>query len=357
MIQEFFDKRENRKLVFLVDAKDQLVPETEFPRALKKKAVYFFKPEEMQVTKENVKNLIRGDLSSTPIELLSALVDGVFLPLLSSTANNGGWPKVVSEDVVLHAQELKSSTHVVMGQVKGQTLLPMPVGSEELESGQDTVVSKAMVHAIESAVIEWAHQVRDVLKKDSAQPLIEGLNPGALVELDFWTAKKANLTCISEQLNSPQMLHMRRILEDHNSSYAPALQKLYRDVQEAFDESVDITKHLAPLRSFLEDIEEGEFSNFPIVFMQLLKILSLVWKHSKHYCTPRHAVVILREIFNQLIGSVRPCACACACVSACDLSPSSLPSFSLSLSLSLFLVSLSLSFFLSLFLSFFSNCG
>jgi len=305
MILEFFDKREARKLIFLVDGKDQLIPETEFPRNLKKKAVYFLKPEEMQVTKENVKQLIRGDLSATPIEQLSALVDGVFLPLLSSNANNNSWPKVVSEDVVHHAQQLKSSTHVVMGQVKGQTLLPLPVGAEDLQNTQDTVVSKTLVHSIESAVIEWAHQVRDVLKKDSAQPLIEGLNPGALVELDFWIAKKANLTCIHEQLNTPQMLHMRQILEDHNSSYAPALKKLYLDVQEALDEATDITKYLTPLRSFLEDVEEGDFANFPVVFMQMLRILTLVWKHSKHYCTPRHIVVILREIFNQLIGSIQ----------------------------------------------------
>ena len=36
---------------------------------------------------------------------------------------------------------------------------------------------RALVHAIESVIIEWTHQIRDVLKKDSAQPLLEGLNP------------------------------------------------------------------------------------------------------------------------------------------------------------------------------------
>ncbi len=331
MLMEFFDKREIRKLILVLDGKDQLVPELEFPHNLKKKAVYFFKPEEMQVTKENVKQLLRGDLSSMPIEQLAALVDGLFLPLLSSTANNNAWPKVVSEDVVHHAQQLKSSAHVVMGQVKGQTLLPLPVGAEELDSSDhDTMVSKAMVHSIESAVIEWAHQVRDVLKKDSAQPLIEGLNPGALVELDFWVAKKANLACISEQLNSAQMLHMRQILDDHSSSYAPALRRLYKDVQDALDESTDITKHLAPLRSYLEDVEEGEFSNFPFTFLAIIKILALVWKHSACYNTPRHMVVILREIFNQLISSVRKCSLSTAfttstTLSSCIHSPSQPP--------------------------------
>ncbi len=289
-----------------MDSKEQLVPATEFPRNLKKKAVYFLKPEEMTVTKENVKTLQRGDLSSTPVEQLSALVDGLFLPLLGSSANNVSWPRVVSEDVVNHAHQLKSSTHVIVGQVKGQTLLPLPVGAENLEqTEQATVVDKTVVHAIETAVIEWAHQVRDVLKKDSAQPLIEGLNPGALVELDFWAAKKANLTCISDQLNTPRMLYMRQILEDHNSSYAPALKKLYQDVADALKESTDICKYLEPLRKYLEDVEEGDFVNFHILFLQLMKILSLIWKHSEFYSTARHIVVTLREIVNQLISAVR----------------------------------------------------
>ena len=305
MIIDFFDKREITKIIFYVDSKDSLVPSLEYPKNLKKKAIYFLKPEESVVTKENMKHLERGDLSSAPIEQLSALVDGLFLPLLSSNANNVNWPKVVSDDVVTHAQQLKSSAHVISGQVKGQTLLPMPVGVENIDDqSSEHPVTKAMVHAIESAVIEWAHQVRDVLKKDSAQPLIDGLNPGALVELDFWVAKKANLACISEQLNTPRMLRMRQILEDHNSSYAPALKKLYQDVADALAEATDISKHLEPLRTFLEDVEEGEFQSFPVVFMQIMKILTLIWKHSKFYCTPRNIVVILREIFNQLIGAV-----------------------------------------------------
>lgn len=62
--------------------------------------------------------------------------------------------------------------------------------------------SRGLVHAIESAVIEWSHQIRDVLKRDSAQPLLEGLNPLPFTEIVFWKAKCANLECIYEQVGS-----------------------------------------------------------------------------------------------------------------------------------------------------------
>ena len=59
---------------------------------------------------------------------------------------------------------------------------------------------RGLVHAIESVIIEWTHQIQGVLKRNSAQPLLEGHNPGPLVELDFWRARATNLECIFEQV-------------------------------------------------------------------------------------------------------------------------------------------------------------
>ena len=56
------------------------------------------------------------------------------------------------------------------------------------------------MHAIESVVIDWCHQVRDVLKKSSAEPLLAGKNPWPLVEIQFWTARRADLESIVDQV-------------------------------------------------------------------------------------------------------------------------------------------------------------
>lgn len=60
--------------------------------------------------------------------------------------------------------------------------------------------NQILVHSIESVVIDWSHQIQEVLKKDSSQPLLEGLNPGPLVEIEFWKAKCTNLENIYEQV-------------------------------------------------------------------------------------------------------------------------------------------------------------
>lgn len=67
---------------------------------------------------------------------------------------------------------------------------------------QCVLVYRALVHSVETVIIEWTHQIRDVLKKDSAQPLLEGLNPTPHVEIQFWKAKGQNLECIHDQVGT-----------------------------------------------------------------------------------------------------------------------------------------------------------
>lgn len=97
--------------------------------------------------------------------------------------------------------------------MKGKTLLPVPVGAERVTedttNGQQdnghavptaTTVDNNLLHAIESVVIEWSHQVQDVLKKDSSQALLDGGNPLPRVEVEFWKSRYTNLLNIYEQV-------------------------------------------------------------------------------------------------------------------------------------------------------------
>ena len=92
----------------------------------------------------------------------------------------------------------------------GKTLLPVPVGAEraadesanaQQDNGHATaIVDSNLLHAIESVVIEWSHQVQDVLKKDSSQALLDGGSPLPAVEVEFWRSRYTNLLNIYEQV-------------------------------------------------------------------------------------------------------------------------------------------------------------
>ena len=44
---------------------------------------------------------------------------------------------MVSQDVMKHVHSLKNKVYVVSGQVKGKTLLPLPVGAERAEEASN----------------------------------------------------------------------------------------------------------------------------------------------------------------------------------------------------------------------------
>jgi dynein heavy chain len=82
MIHDFLDKVDQSLLVFSVNPASQALNISySYPNQLKAKAVYFSKKSKDPVTKDqNIKDaLIYGDLSYSPIEQLSAILDEVHL--------------------------------------------------------------------------------------------------------------------------------------------------------------------------------------------------------------------------------------------------------------------------------------
>lgn len=76
---DFFEKQEHNILVIMQNNAGQLQPSYEFPSSTKSKSVYFMKKEKgINVGKDNIKTaLTYGDLSYSPLDHLSALVDEV----------------------------------------------------------------------------------------------------------------------------------------------------------------------------------------------------------------------------------------------------------------------------------------
>lgn len=85
-----------------------------------------------------------------------------------------------------------------------------------------------MLHLIESVVIEWSHQIDQVLKRKpngvttTATPVPASVLPSH--ELRFWKERLDNLQCIHQQLSTGKVKAMGEALESVGSSYYPTFQ-------------------------------------------------------------------------------------------------------------------------------------
>ncbi|KAI8438867.1 hypothetical protein MSG28_011209 [Choristoneura fumiferana] len=303
-LKDFVDKPFPVLLVVVLTHAAQLVPVISFPCYLKNKAVYFVKKKPAVVPKENCSEMvIFGDLAPRLIDELAALVDEVFVPLLSNPLNHEGWPLVVSQDILKQIHSLKSTVYEVKGKVNGQTVLPMPVGVElvyEAEKGllRGEEVDLYLKSAIEGVIIKWAQQINDVMMDDSGQAFDNGQNPVPSVELAFWKSRLSNLNYIYDQLRGDRVRCMAVILEKTNSAYYPCF---------TLAEAQEIDLYLRTLVRHFQGLEDTDFTECQPLFRPLFHVICMIWRDSKYYCSSSKLMVLLKEICNLLIYQAKKC--------------------------------------------------
>ncbi|XP_009290539.2 dynein axonemal heavy chain 11 isoform X1 [Danio rerio] len=297
-----------RVLFFSVTASKALDVSTEVCHLSKDKKVYVLKKGNGPIHPENCGSfLLFGVLSTSFLPQLSDTMEKVCLPLLSNKKNHQMWPNVVSQDVKQHIENLQSRVTVVKGQYYGKTILPVPAIREWIEQCQEATVmlhdsrNRAMIHAAESMVISWTHMIHKVLREDSTELIVKGLNPGPKTELDFWRSRKMNIQSINEQLQNPCVQKMMRILEIIDSSYFPSFKALMEAVFDALQEARAIDLHLQPLGSLLSKLEKSEFPSFPALIPPVFHLIFLVWTHCSFYRSPARIVSLLQELCNFFI--------------------------------------------------------
>ncbi|KAJ3364693.1 hypothetical protein GGF32_001332 [Allomyces javanicus] len=316
-MSRFLDDASIACLFFTLNSREEIVPfiagSPAFPGTLRKKAIYFLKlnilhgiPQDGPIAKDRLdKEFIIGDLAPNPLDFLSTILEDVYLPILSNKHNVDGWPEVVANDVLRLLRKCQGNVFVTNGLIKGKTMLPLPQAGEP-EAASPTSDTSGALHSLETAVMDWSHQVQAVLQSSSSTQLEEGRNPGPTVEIEFWQAKAANLRGIYDQLNGPKIARIGKILLESNSSYYSAFTNIVNDVKLALDEASDISLYLQTLRPHVEKLTQGgDLVELSASIAPLVHTIAMIWQHSRYYNTPPRLTVVLREICNDVIEQAR----------------------------------------------------
>jgi dynein heavy chain len=157
--------------VFFVDGAKEMYSHKLPPANTKKKVMFMLKPlDDMKLTKENMDSVVVGDMSPKLLDNMLAVFQEVYLPLLSNTKNQYGWPEMVSREVLEQFHRNVASVYVALGQSMGETLLPLPPG-DMLAVDRAPKTDKDRVHVLETAVVTWTAQIKGVLKTDAEDSL------------------------------------------------------------------------------------------------------------------------------------------------------------------------------------------
>ncbi|XP_018352750.1 PREDICTED: dynein heavy chain 9, axonemal-like [Trachymyrmex septentrionalis] len=306
MIMKFFGTPSEMILIIQLTSAGMLVPFLEITPG-RIKTSYFIKKYPVEITKKNYRSvIIPGDMASKPIEELSVLVEEAYVPILSNPKNHKGWPRVIGEDVKKHVYDLRNLICQVKGKMMGQTLLPMPMGIEQIfeaewkaQQSGGVEVDVPLKTNIEIIVTKWCSQINDTLYEESPRN-DKQLLPSA--EIDFWCQRLVNLESIHSQMRDLRVKKMASILELTKSPYSPRFKALLKDVIAAVVEARDVCAYLKALESHFEDVQNIEFNDVQQKLKPLLHCICLIWSNSKYYCIPIRIITLLSEISNLLIA-------------------------------------------------------
>uniref|UniRef100_A0A8C8VJF2 Dynein axonemal heavy chain 11 n=1 Tax=Pelusios castaneus TaxID=367368 RepID=A0A8C8VJF2_9SAUR len=222
------------------------------------------------------------------------------LPLLSNKKNHESWPHFISEDMERHVEIMKNKMHVMKGMMSGRTLLPIPTVAANTDLHQMCAENKqsilTVLHAIESMIIKWSHQIRDILRRDSVQPLQQSLHSDPQTELNFWKTRKDNLLCLYDQVRLQGSGKLSGSLHSSFLNYLTFMSLM---------EAQDIELHLRPLSRHLHFLQETEFPKIHVLIPPLFHTICLIWSHSKFYSVPARIIVLLQEFCNLFIDQAR----------------------------------------------------
>lgn len=295
-IESFFGNSDSRLLCI---HSDKVVASLNLPDKLngKNKGVYFLKPKSGVITEKTLNTVLYGEMMADPLKNLETVLQEVYVPLLANPRNHSGWGEVVSKEVMDKLYGLLANVTITLGQTTGHTTLPMP----PLDPSASSTSNKERIYLLESAVITWSKQIRQVLKEDPEVLLKQG-HPTPDVEIAFWINKAQNLNSIFKQLQSDKLRKVLVFLDQSKSTYCSPFAKLCKDVFSARIEANDNVKYLSTLQSWFDKLTGAlPFNELHQVFGPIMHTILLIWKHSQHYNTAPRLVVLMREICNAII--------------------------------------------------------
>lgn len=276
------------------------------PEKVKGKKIYIFMkvdqdPANQEPLRPNeLPDFVSMEVGNNPLDLLYALSNEIFTPILHNPKNQEGWTELISKDLMEKFNNYLAQIYLTLGQINGKTQLPLP---PRKIMHSDKISDKDKAHIFENSIITWSKQIRKVLETEPEQYLKSGNNPGPLVEIEFWKKKSDNLNSIYSQLKTDQVALITKTLRESKSTYTTQFDKLKKEIKIARIEANDNYLFLKSLKGHFEELcrPGREFESLVELFSPIMYIILLIWINSEYYKTASRLVVLIREICNAII--------------------------------------------------------
>uniref|UniRef100_H2ZI79 Dynein axonemal heavy chain 2 n=1 Tax=Ciona savignyi TaxID=51511 RepID=H2ZI79_CIOSA len=236
-----------------------------------------------------------GTLRAGYLDSLLRIMNGIYAPLFFK---NKSWPDSIKNDFSAQLHRFLASLTDIKHKMKGKTVLYIP--NEGLDIAADVAAkNKELVQRLETAMIHWTRQIKEVLNAQDALETAESSGP--LEEIDFWNNRCIDLSGLSSQLDKPGVKKIQRILEKAKSSYVGPFRKLAKLIQDGSAQAQSNLRFLSLFKAPCEKLATATPKDIPKLLPDIVKIIRVIWVNSDHYNTRERLTALFRKLSNEVI--------------------------------------------------------
>uniref|UniRef100_A0A8P0SL08 Dynein axonemal heavy chain 2 n=1 Tax=Canis lupus familiaris TaxID=9615 RepID=A0A8P0SL08_CANLF len=278
-------------LTIFIDPYAGLKLELSMPVQPQNQIVYFIRCAPVPITTENFEATVQfGTMRGSYIPALLRLLSGVFAPQIFT---NTTWPESIRNHFASHLHRFLACLTDTRYKLEGHTVLYIP--AEAMNMAPEVVVrDKELVQRLETSMIHWTRQIKEVL---SAQESVEtGENLGPLEEIEFWHNRCMDLSGISKQLVKQGVKHIESILRLAKSSYLAPFMKLAQQIQDGSRQAQSNLTFLSILKEPYQELAYMRPKDISSKLPKLISLIRIIWVNSPHYNTRERLTSLFRKV-------------------------------------------------------------
>uniref|UniRef100_A0A3Q1IX48 Dynein axonemal heavy chain 2 n=1 Tax=Anabas testudineus TaxID=64144 RepID=A0A3Q1IX48_ANATE len=175
----------------------------------------------------------------------------------------------------------------------GKTVLYIPMEGLQF-SPEEASRDKKLVQRMETVVINWTDQIKELLNAQEIMNLMD--NCGPLEEIAFWKRRSTKLLNISQQLQNPGVRHIQKILQLSKSLYEQRFSRQSKDIQDCSLEAQSNLQFLSILKEPCEELARLKPNQVAPKLQHIVSLIRIIWVNSSYYNTSERITGLFRKV-------------------------------------------------------------
>ncbi len=231
-----------------------------------------------------------GNFGGKHFSSLLRIMSGLYAPLFFG---NKMWPDSIKNDFASQLHRFLATLTDIRWRMEGITKLYIPKEGLDIPVEQ-AAKDKELVQRLESAMVHWCRQLKDVSNSQDASGVDE--NTGPLEEIEFWKARTQDLIGISQQLDQESIKRITAILKKAKSSYLPQFLKLAEQLQTNTKQADNNLTFLIALKDPCHELADSKPSEIPKLLPKIVSLVRVIWVNSEFYNRPEMLTALFRKV-------------------------------------------------------------